>query len=61
MNEEKCYDEGWRAFQSGVNYTNNPYRDGSIESQEWNSGWSDAAIEDNEEEDYYTEKEEESW
>lgn len=53
---ERAYDGGWRAFQSGVSITHNPYAASSEESKEWSAGWEDAAQEDDYDEDEYREK-----
>lgn len=42
MNTEE-YDEGWASYNNEMNMDENPYRYGSEDYYEWESGWVDAA------------------
>lgn len=58
MNLHDCHREGYTAFNNGVDYTENPYRYGSVEWFNWDDGWKDAEEDEagieigDEEEDY---------
>jgi len=43
------YNEGWQAYFDNVEFSSNPYANTTADFDEWQSGWNDAHIEDDEE------------
>ena len=46
MMGNKYYKEGFYAFEDGLDYTQNPYSEGSAEAIQWREGWNAAEQED---------------
>lgn len=50
-NDDEAFEEGYDAYWDGVDSDNNPHPHGTEQHPSWDEGWSQAQLEDEQEEE----------